>query len=1204
MTVRLKRLELQGFKSFARPTTLRFDADITAVVGPNGAGKSNLVDALRWVLGESSLRLLRARATEDLIFAGTTARPRAGFARVTAVFDNESGWLPLDFAEVELTRKVYRDGRGEFRLNGRRVRLYEVRELLARAGLADGQAVFIGQGMVDAVLTLKPEARREMLEGAAGIGLFRKRRDEALQRLEETRRNLARLEDLLAELRPQMERLARRARRMQEAQAVQRQLQETERRAFALEWHLLSRHLDAARQALEAARHRYLEQRRIWLRHQEAVRQGEAQLEATRQQLKARQRALQQEEAAWQALLQQEMALQRTWQTKREQRFVLERRRSERASRRALLETRLAELQGELDQVQQERQEAESRLAQLQAQVQAQEKELHQHRARMRELRREEDRLLRRQSALQGRLQALRQRLKQSEQALEALAPQVQQARSDLQKAQAALSQAQEALAQAQEAFEAARNQVQARLTALQQARKALAAQQQALQRHEAQLARVQARLEALEHSARQLEGYSRAVRRLAQKARQQGVFVGMLSALVEPQPQAARALAAVLNLLGDVVVLRSLPPELARLAEGSQAQVLLLTLEDEGGLDLPPSPKASGVLGRLLDFLQAEAPLKQALEPWLGRVLLAQDRATARDLTAQGPFMAVTVDGEVFLAPNFRALGRPGMEERLRRHQERRQLQRELETLQAEAEALRARLRASEAQEQAAQQALQEAQSRLEAANEARRQAEQAHHRAAMNLEAAQAALQRLQARRESLLREIDAAREEQAALEKEAREVAQALQRLGETREALARRAPGRDLDRLRTERAYWEQQMRFLQERQRKLVARLQGMRREYEDLTRQMQQEDREAERLQQEIAEVEQRLEDLRRRRQAQEARLQELRAGLKPLEEALQRLEAQWREGRVKEQEARQSLREAEARLQEAQLRLQRVQSRRAGLWRRLREAGWHLRDLGLETTSPLTPLPLPEAGDEAAHLAELERLRAEARALRQRLKRLGPVVPEILEEYRQLEERVRFLETQMEDIRRAEADLLDLLRTLEEEMRKRFRRVFQQVQKAFQHVFTRLFGGGRARLVLTDPEHWERSGIDIEVRLPGKRTRRMALLSGGERSLTALALIFALVQVAGTPLCVLDEVDAMLDEANVGRFLSVLQEMQERTQFIIITHNPVTIQAAHILYGITLDDDGTSRVLSLRLEDAEAWVRAEAGEAALSEPA
>ncbi len=246
-------------------------------------------------------------------------------------------------------------------------------------------------------------------------------------------------------------------------------------------------------------------------------------------------------------------------------------------------------------------------------------------------------------------------------------------------------------------------------------------------------------------------------------------------------------------------------------------------------------------------------------------------------------------------------------------------------------------------------------------------------------------------------------------------------------------------------------------------------------------------------------------------------------------------------------------------------------------------------------TEAGLLPLPgllaTAEAEPMEASDLSLEQLEARVRELRQQRKRLGPVVPEILQEYRELEERITFLRTQIADLRKAEADLLRLVDELDTLMKRAFRRTFERVHREFQSLFTRLFGGGKARLVLTQDANGQEAGVDIEVRLPGKRTQRLALLSGGERSLTAVALIFALLKVSPTPFCVLDEVDAMLDEANVGRFLEVLHEFSREIQFVVITHHQLTVQAAQVLYGVTLDEDGTSQVLSLKLEDVPAWL-------------
>jgi len=461
---------------------------------------------------------------------------------------------------------------------------------------------------------------------------------------------------------------------------------------------------------------------------------------------------------------------------------------------------------------------------------------------------------------------------------------------------------------------------------------------------------------------------------------------------------------------------------------------------------------------------------------------------------------------------------------------------------------------------------------------------------------------LERRRKTHQARIQEYDRLSQDVKAQQARYQEVVAQLRHLHKEREALQARLDPSSFHEAQAEKAYWEKQVRLWEEEVQRARARLQKAETEFRKVREAWTARRQRLDALRRNAQEHAKTEAQLRQRRMECEAQVTALREQLPPLEKAVQANLERVAQAREAETQAREALKEAEARYQEARLQVQRLQSQRATLWRRLREErllqempeaqtlfSWLSRGEVFGTLS--LPATLPGLSEEQAVREALKGLEAEIQTLRKRLKQLGPVVPELLEEYRRLEARLGFLERQIDDLRRAEAHLLRLLTDLEQEMRRRFERTFSQVQRAFQRLFTRLFGGGNARLVLTAPEDWEQTGVDIEVRLPGKRFQRLALLSGGERSLTAIALIFALLSVSQTPLCVLDEVDAMLDEANVGRFLEVLKELAHTTQFILITHNPQTIQAAQLLYGITLGEDGASQVLSLKLEDVPAWL-------------
>ncbi len=1196
MPARLHSIELHGFKSFARPTKLVFGDCLTAIVGPNGAGKSNIVDALRWVLGEPSLRLLRARRVEDLIFAGTERRARAGMAQVTVVFNNEDGWLPVDFAEVALTRRVDREGRSEIFLNGRRVRLRDVKELLAQAGLAEGGYTFIGQGMVDQVLQLRPEERRRLLEEAAGIGLYRQRREEALRRLEVTRQNLARVEDLLAELEPRLARLERRVARMQEAQRVQEELAAALTRWYTLQWRHWTRAVAGARRRLEEARQKLDVARKQWRHLQQERAAHEAHLHSLREEQQALQRQLHQAEQDWEAALQEQARLQTTLQSLRERLLALEREEQEAQTRLTLTQSRLREVQAEEERLTQEQAEARARLEEARAQLQARKVQRDELRRELGRARRQWEDLRQRRTELEAQLRALERRRARLEEEARRLEGERATLRTRERQTREAWEAAQQHLTQREEAREAAR----ARLKEAQSRVEDVDARRREAQEHLARLQahweEVRARWEVLEQAEARQMGYGQGARQVAQVARSEGVLVGLVAGLMTVNEDLEVALAAALGPWSDGVVVERLTPQVWEAARKAGEQVRLVVLATLQPRPRLPAPEDPDWLGWAADHVRVPPSLQSMVEWLLGRVGLVRDEAAARRLQERMPeeTLWVTLQGQVFYPGGPVAAGHAQARALFRRTREREELRSRLETLQIQRQEAEEVLQVLTTRWDQAQEALEQAQVAFRQAEAQVEEARQAMDAARRDWDQARQTLalheQRLQERRE----EAQALEDEATRLQFTLKDVRQELDEAEAQVQALEKRLRTLTLDDLLAEVAYWERQERSLRQQVEQAQARLAQARRALETATQTLQGAQARRQALQRESREVEDRLQAHALQVEAQARTVTRLREAWEPLVLRLREAEAQYEDLRAREWQARQAVREHERMHQEALMRLQRAQARRASLLRRMREERLLTPALPLEAgLRPLPGLLTQEEGEQMAEEVVLETLEEQVRILRQKWKRLGPVVPEILQEYEELHQRITFLRTQVADLRKAEADLMKLVDELDTLMERTFRRTFERVQKEFQALFTRLFGGGKARLVLVSNHHQgnEAAGVDIEVRLPGKRTQRLALLSGGERSLTAVALIFALLKVSPTPFCVLDEVDAMLDESNVGRYLEVLHEFSQDTQFILITHHQLTVQAAQVLYGITLDDDGASQVLSLKLEDVPQWL-------------
>ncbi len=1175
--MRLKRLEVQGFKTFAERTEIRFDGPLTAIVGPNGSGKSNLVEAIRWVLGEQGLKALRARRTEELLYAGGPGRRAAGFAEVTLVLDNEDGQLPLPTAEVALTRRAYRSGENEYRINGEKVLLRDY--LALTADLGKGLTI-VHQGLVDEFLALSPRQRREMLEEVAGIGAARLRRREAERRLEESRRNLVRVADLLAELEPRLRRLRRQAEGAARHREMAAEVERLERTVLLLRW-------QRAREALEEARTRHREAQAAWRaarealdgletrreeraearrRAREAWRQGQdavAYLLDRRRELEARQAHL---EARRSSLEEREALARREGKRLREEIVRLE---GALEGLPKAPEGALVPLQREVEGLQAALEEAEETLTRLEARRRELEEGLE-------AAARQAARARGERAAVEGRRRALGE--ERARWAAERTRLQEEEGRLRQQ-----LLRQQQALEEARQALRALEGEAEALDRELAEARTALARARDRQAAAEAEASRARGRLQALERLEQEGVGYRAGVEAARRWARRHGVRLRTVAEAMEVPASLVRALEAALGgQLQHLIVdrweeARAAIEHLKARKAGRATFLPLDTLRPR-----PPlrAPDADGVLGCALDLVRFDPEDRPALQQVLGGILVVEDLETARRLLPRlKGGRIVTLDGEVVQASGAVTGGREGRarEGLLAR---RRALQ---EAREAEAAARRAL--------EEAQREVQEAQARLQALEVERAELEARRQGAREALRRAEAALEEVEGRARRLTRELEwlAEAEERARREEADLEAAEAAARRA-LEEAEARRAELQPhleatLQALEEARAGRDRRLQALEAARARLAARerevqAQARRRQELEAALAAAREragayDAEAEAARTERTELERALAALEEERAALEARLEGARARLPELEEALRQAEIAWEALAGKEAALGRELAGREAALARAAAEVERAEALLRDLEARAGRLGW----------SPARATPEER---EAAAARPLEAWEGELERARRRLERLGPVNPLALEEYEEVRERVQFLQEQREDLEAAIADLRTLIRDLEAEMESRFLETLHGIDRVFRQVFRELFGGGEAGLRLVGEGDLEARGVEVIARPPRKKTQTLDLLSGGERALTTAALLFALLTARPRPFCLLDEVDAALDEANVVRFRQRLRQLAERTQVVIVTHNRHTVEVAETIYGITLGPDGASRVVSLRLEEVE----------------
>ncbi len=1196
---RLKQIQVQGFKSFADPLTLLFPTGVTAVVGPNGSGKSNISDAIRWVLGEQRMTSLRGRVGEDMIFAGSKKRARAGMSRVMLTFDNSEQWLPLDFAEVTIERCTYRDGKTDYLLNGSKVRLGDLRDVLDRAGLGRDAYLFIGQGLVDQVLSLRPKERMAIFEQASGIAPYRNRREDAVKQLEETQHNLERVGDIISEIEPRLRRLKRQAERAEQHAQIDTVLKELLTTWYGYRWGRALTNFESIRQRVA-----YREEQAFnRLDAVESLEKEGAALRAQSTALRAQLTKAQQEFARRRAAaesLQRDLAV-----TLERQRSLTERREEARADIRPLQQS-LEASQADVADLESALTEAEARLTQGREALSEAQK-LHQEAAQRRQ------RVVRRQREAQARVLDARRQLADRQSRLEQLADRVTQLderavslRAELDTAderrrtqEDAVSQAQRALAKAETACvaleaeeETLRERHEAARGEVERLRRELATQQ-------AEHQRLSARLDALERLHSEGAGLYAGVRAVLQATeRGQLDVIGTVASLIRVPSTLDRAIEVALGSQLQHIVVEEW--EHARVAiawlkqrrAGRATFLPLDTLRPRSPLTLPKTARTlSGVLGVAVDLIDYDPQVRPAVLSLLGRTVVVEGLDSAHALYRQmrGGFQIVTVEGEILRSSGSVTGGESHKQQKgslLARERERRVLPEKVDALTQTVQTLHSDLDDAEAAVQDLSRALQDRVARSRAARQRRQECERALDRASGAL---------------------DNVAQEVAWQRKLLAESTQEHERLTQDREQLLRaqeqaaqdlKAAEADLDAVEQELAAFEDddtarvaaerrtQVALLEQARENALVLLKTRQREMARVVNQITTQERHVHALGESLTDVQKEVETLRARCDDAAAASDTSAERIPALEAQLSALESRATECEQEGVEARRALREAEQRLSQAEVDASRREDQVQALRREIEEAlGIVVGDLP-ESLLAQQPLPLQAIVSPLPKVDVLpEGLEQQIRDLRTQLRRLEPVNPSASAEYEEVAERHRFLSEQKHDLEVASTNLRQVIAELDEMMDKTFRITFQAIASEFSRIFKLLFNGGTARLDLQTDEG-EITGVDIMARPPGKRTSGLGMLSGGERTLTAVALLFAVLQISPIPFCVLDEVDAMLDEANVGRFRTMLRDLSRETQFVVITHNRGTVEAADTIYGVSMGDDGVSQMLSLSLED------------------
>ena len=1187
--MRLKAFSTYGFKSFADKTELTFDQGITAVVGPNGSGKSNISDAIRWVLGEQSAKYLRGSKMEDVIFSGSSKRRALGVAEVTVDFDNSDHTLPLDFDQVSLTRRIFRSGESEYAINKKSCRLKDIIDLMADTGLGKGSMSIIGQNKIDEILNSRPEDRRSLFEEAAGIAKYRLRKKDAVRRLDDTANNLTRINDIRSEVDAQVEPLAQAAEKTKQFNTYNDDLRDCR--------------LAAILQRIDA-------------------------MEAVTNELQTKKIAAEQDFAEQSAKLSSKQAEAAALQQKLDR---LAENYSQLQDEIKNLETGLEKLRGQqgvLDERASQNEKAGARLTERNQKI---EEQIREQEARMQELAKEFDAVEKKRSVAASQVERLEWERGEQQKLLEAAQKrsvdaqseffsgmqQLLKMRNDLR----ALEQEQEQRMRRREVLKKAIDEAEAEANQLAQQYSRLL-EQQAQHEHDAELLQKQTgelkeangkvkaklaniakeqrecqrlltaaetRAQSLKRLQQSYEGFGYGIKAvLKADAPWRDKVIGVAAELIKVEDRLVTALETALGEGAQNIVTRD--------AQTAKAAIAFLKRTNSGRATFLPldtvqkrTPnkeeaqlaKLPGVLGFAVDLISYDQEADNAIRFLLGRVLVAEniDAALKAAKAAHYRLRVVTLEGDVVNAGGSMAGGSKRQKEGF--------LARKVEITQAEAKvkelhqkmlSWQEQLEAEEATDKKQTAALEQANIALQQLklknSEIKLRLQQVEQdknkedeRLALLLDDRQTVTTEYMAKRDKV-KELRTGVAEREGADSEAKALLADLQKdiakYGSTVTALDNQLQDARiaLETSNTKTSYISDNIKSLDNDTLRLRQEIVGNVKEQE--------------RLQQSTQKCAEQKEQLAKKSEQLKYKLQETlggkdsfieqRGGLLDQQEALE-----------KEQSSlHKQVNNSEGALRQTELDLARHLTSCEHINEQLAD-DYQLDEIALRS------LDLQKWQDFA-----LEQLQAKERQLALAISDLGPINAAAIEEYQAIKERSEFLRKQYEDLCAAKDNLESVIAEINSGMTKRFKEAFVKINEYFSKTYTKLFGGGTALLRLTEPENLLDSGIDIDVQPPGKKLQSLFLLSGGERALTVIALLFALLSYQPSPFCILDEIDAALDDANIQRFASFLKDYAGKTQFIVITHRKGTMECADIMYGVTMEESGVSKLLSVKINAKE----------------
>ena len=1180
----LKSIEVHGFKAFANKIVFGFKPGITGIVGPNGSGKSNVADAVRWVLGEQSAKQLRGSSMQDVIFAGTEARKPLGFAYVALTLDNSDHWLPIDYDEVVVGRRVYRSGESEYLINGAECRLRDVQELFYDTGIGKEGYSIIGQGQIDKIISGKPEERRELFDEASGITKVKKRKAMTEKNLETERANLSRVTDIIQEIETRLAPLEKQSEKARVYLGYKEELKKMEVNQFLLEYEKsasVKEELDAkisvAKKDFEEAKTQYELAKEDYDRLLGELEQYREQIRDAKEQLTEKQLAVEKASGEKNLLTEQITGLKAGAEESKERAERLAGQIAERTKALAELEEEIEKQNAQLEDLLAEQQKADALLGEMKAGINAmllEEKECNEAYVA----------LLNENTVLQSELGRYNAILEQQTIRKADVSGRLLTLKAEADEAAAQVAQAEQQLKEACDRVIEGSDRVKGHETKIRELTDAIQEQKNIYDRKQERVIQKTSHMETLKDLVEHYDGYGNAVKKVMEKKDGNGVF-GVVADVITVEPRYETAIETALggniqNIITDTAETAKQMIEYLKANRLGRATFIPLSdiraKQDEFEKDVL---SAKGVIGIASDLVSTEERFREAIRYLLGRFLVVDTIDNAIRLEKQNRYSLriVTIEGELFQPGGaisggaFRSssnlLGKRREAEELEQS-----LITEKEELREAGDRLAALRKEREEMRSAYEEARKELQERYVAQNTAK-----------INLNHITEQNSDILGKREALLQESAASEAVAAETKKAIDDVTERIRANTEQSEQKKARAvwvhAGMESTRLKEDDASAEA-MRVLSE---------------YSGLQQNVAYRKDNAKRIRGEIRELDEERNGLLTRAQASGEEItakeeavetliveqEKLRKELSALEELIAERSTAADEitGRNKSFfERREALSADMSRLDKELFRLENQQEKMTEQLDYQTHYMWEEYEL---TYSEAVKLRDPSIDNPTLN-------RKAVYEMKNKIRSLGDVNVNAIEDYRETKERYDFLSTQRDDIVNAEKSLQEIIVTLDAEMRRQFTETFAKVQERFDKVFRELFGGGKGTLKLEEGADILEADISVIAQPPGKKLQNMMQLSGGEKALTAISLLFAILDLKPSPFCLLDEIEAALDDSNVSRFAQYLHKLTKDTQFIVITHRRGTMAAADALYGITMQEKGVSTLVSVNLIENE----------------